>query len=231
MMKELLTNKILNGLPNVDFQRLLPHLEPVSIKSGDQVYRSGDDINSIYFPESAVISHLHVLGDGSTTEVSIIGSEGMIGLSALLVSQPPAYWTKATVGGSALRVRLEIMKREFDSGGEVQRLLLRYARARMDQLSQRAVCNGRHTVEERVCSWLLMLHDRVKENQLMLTHEQMALHLGVRRAGVTGIATNLKDRGIIDYKRGTVRIIDRQRLEATACECYEVVRRAALNVG
>ena len=229
-LNALLANKLLAALPAEDFERLLPHLEPVTLTAGEDLYRFEGGIHFAYFPESAVISQLHVLGDGSTAEAAMVGREGLAGLSAVFNAPQPVYWTRVLVAGSALRVRVDILKQEFGRARALQRVLLAYASARMAQLSQRAVCSGRHRVEERLCCWLLMLHDRVGEEQLQLTHDLMASHLGVRRAGITASATVLRDREIISYSRGLVRILDRRRLEAVACECYRMMVQPAERV-
>jgi CRP-like cAMP-binding protein len=224
----LLTNKILTELPGEEFARLLPHLEPVSLTCGEDLYGLGEGISSIYFPETAVISHLHILEDGSTTEGAMIGKEGLTGLSAIFSAPPALYWTQVTLSGTALRIRAETLQQEFARGEALQRLLLSYASARIAQLSQRAVCNGRHTVAERLSSWLLMIHDRVGDNPIPLTHEQIARHLGTRRAGITNAATALRDAQIISYSRGQISILNREALLGTACECYRALNRQTL---
>lgn len=221
----LLTNKILTALPGADFARLLPHLEPVSLAFGEELYGLGGSIRSVYFPETAVISHVHLLADGSTAEFAMVGREGMAGIFAVLASNHPSYCTQVLVAGSALRTSTEVIKQEFARGGALQRLLLSYTAARLAHLSQRAVCNGRHRVEERLCSWLLMVHDRAGDNQLTFTHDEIARHLGTRRAGITSAANALRENQIISYIRGQIRILDRERLEAVACECYQTLRR------
>jgi CRP-like cAMP-binding protein len=225
----LLTNKLLAGLPGEDFARLLPYLEPVSLSSGEDLYGVEEVIHDVYFPETTVISHLYLMEDGSTTSAAIVGRDGIVGLSTIFDARPALYWTQVTIGGSALRVSTEVIKREFARGGAMQRLLLGYTSIRLAQLSQRAVCNGRHKVDERLCTWLLMIHDRVCEEQLPLTHEAIAHHLGTRRAGVTTSCNALRDSGAINYRRGIIRILDRQRLEAAACECYQALRQIVEN--
>lgn len=223
----LLSNKLLVALPAEDFANILPHLEPVALTAGEDLYQFEGGVHFAYFPESAVISQLHVLADGNTTEAAMVGREGLAGLSAVFNAPQPTYWTRVLVAGSALRIRVDILKQEFARGRVLQKILLAYAGERMAQLSQRAVCSGRHRVEDRLCCWLLLLHDRVGEAQLQLTHELIASHLGVRRAGITDTANALRDRDIISYSRGLVRILDRRRLEASACECYEMMARPA----
>ena len=221
----LLTNKILTGIPGADFARLLPHLEPVELACDDNLYFLGDPAEFVYFPESAVVSHLHILSDGGTIEADMVGREGLTGLSAVFNSTPPDRWTKVTIGGSALRVRADVMRQEFSLCGGLQQVLLAYASERLAQVAQRAVCNGLHSVEQRLCSWLLMIHDRSGDTRLPLTHERIARHLGTRRAGITELATELRGRGHISYSRGLIRIVDRKGLEACACECYRVQSR------
>lgn len=224
----LLTNKLLTELPGEDFARLLPHLEPVSLSCDEHLYRLGEDVEEVYFPEGAVVSHLYLLADGSTTEAAMIGREGLTGLSSIFASPTQTHWTIAVIPGTALRVRVEVLKEEFARGGAMQRLLLAYAGAHIEQLSQRAICNGRHSVEERVCSWLLMIHDRAGDNRLPLTHERIAHHLGARRPGITEVAISLRDRNIISYTRGQICITDRPGLETAACECYRTLSRQNL---
>lgn len=225
----LLTNKLVTALPGEDFARLLPHLEPVSLSRGEDLDGHLEGIHYVYFPETAVISHLCFMKDGSMTATTVIGREGLVGLSTILGALSPSYYKKVIIGGSALRVETEVIKREFACGGAMQRLLLGYMSARLAQLSQRAVCNGRHRLDERLCTWLLMIHDRTGEEQLPLTHEEIAHHLGSRRAGVTTCCNALRDGGAITYRRGMIRILDRQKLEDAACECYQALRQTVEN--
>lgn len=221
----LLTNRILTEMPGADFARLLPYLEPVELTFEENLYFLGDPPDFVYFPESAVVSHLYVLSDGGTIEADMIGREGLTGLSAVFNSNSPDRWTKVLIGGSALRVRADVMRKEFALGGGLQRSLLAYASARLAHVAQRAVCNGLHSVEQRFCTWLLLLSDRAGEERLPLTHERIARHLGTRRAGITELATTLRARGHISYSRGFIRITDRRGLEACACECYTLQSR------
>ena len=220
----LLTNNLLAALPGEDFIPLLPHLEPISLACDEDISELNDSHRFVYFPETVVISHINVLENGSTSEAAVIGREGMTGLSTILSSHQTAYWTQVTIAGSALRVRTEVIKREFARGRALQRLLLGYAGASMAQLSQKAVCNNHHAVKERLCTWLLMIQDRVTDGQLPLTHEQIARHLGARRAGVTSAANALRYTGAISYSRARIQILDRQALESSACECYGILR-------
>jgi len=222
-----LTNKLLAQLPGADFARLLPSLEPISLLAGDNIHAFGQSISFAYFPETAVIAHLYLLEDGSMSAVSVIGNDGMIGLSAIFDSAAPLYETQITIGGTGLRISAEILKQEFARGAALQQVILNYASARMAQLSQKAVCNLRHRLDARLCTWLLMVQDRVREKQLRLTHEKIAHYLGTRRAGVSSACNALREDGIINYQRGTIRILERDLLEAAACECYQTFRQIA----
>ncbi len=224
-INELLTNRLLSALPPEDFSRLFPHLEPVSLTAGETLYKLDAEMRYAYFPETAVISHLYILAEGGMTEADMVGREGMTGLSAVFGAPAPSYLTEVSLAGSALRIRVEMLRQEFARGGALQQLMLRYASGRIALLSRRAVCNGNHRVEERLCAWLLMMHDRAGDTPLALTHERISRHLGTRRAGVTSAATLLRDRGVIGYTRGHIRILDRVALQAAACECYPAVRR------
>lgn len=225
-LNELLTNRLLSALPAEDFSRLFPHLEPVSLAAGEVLYKLDAEMRHAYFPETAVVSHLYILSEGGMTESDMVGREGMTGLSAVFGAPTPSYLTEVSLAGSALRIRMDTLRQEFARGGALQGLLHRYASGRIARLSRRAVCNGNHRVEERLCAWLLMMYDRAGDAPLTLTHERISRHLGTRRAGVTSAATVLRDRGVIGYTRGHIRILDRAALQAAACECYPAVRES-----
>jgi CRP-like cAMP-binding protein len=225
-LNELLTNRLLSALPAEDFSRIFPYLEPVSLAAGDVLYKLDAEMRYAYFPETAVVSHLYILSEGGMTEADMVGREGMTALSAVFGAPTPSYRTEVSLAGSALRLRVDALRQEFLRGGAMQQLLLRYASGRIALLSRRAVCNGNHRVEERLCTWLLMMHDRAGHQPLALTHERISRHLGTRRAGVTSAATMLRDRGVIGYTRGHIRILDREMLQAAACECYPAVRES-----
>jgi CRP-like cAMP-binding protein len=216
-------NQLLAHVPEEEMARLSPLLEPVTLARQEDVrgYQHGDHF--VYFPQNAVISHLSVFKNGSTAEVALIGSEGMVGLSTLFDARLPEQWARVSVAGSALRVKAATLKQEFARGGALQQLLLQYTGAYVKQVAQRAVCNGQHKIEERLAVWLLLLHDRVRDDLLPLTHEQIARRLGTRRSSITLAAVALQERGIISYVRGRIRVLERQALEQAACECYEVI--------
>jgi len=216
----LLTNKLLSSLPGAEFAELLPYLEPVSFRTGEFICEQGQEMHYIYFPETVVISQLSYLGDGSSSGVAIVGRDGLLGLTTILQNDRAQHWALATIGGSALRIRADEVRREFTKGGPVQRSILNYAHARLQQVSQRAVCNSRHRLEERLCTWLLMIDDRTNASHLPLTHEAISQHLGTRRAGVTNFCNVLRDNGVIAYHRALITILDRDALQKSACECY-----------
>jgi len=222
-MKEMLTNKILTGLLEAEFARLMPLLQPVSLSAGERLCEAGDTMRFIYFPESSVLSCQAEMQDGKSAEVGIIGFEGMAGITALVGSRPAAHFLNVSVGGSALRVGTDDFKREILHHDGVQQSLLAYAGEYVTQISQRSACAVFHTVEQRFAVWLLLVADRIEENVIQITQERIAEHLGVRRAGVTVVASAMQAAGAITYRRGNLRINDRQMLEAIACECYETL--------
>lgn len=219
-MKEMLTNKILTGLHHSDFERLMPLLQPVSLSPGERLSEPGDTMRFIYFPESAVLSCRAEMQDGKSTEVGMIGFEGMAGITAVVGSLPAVHSLNVSVEGSALRVSTEDLKPEILRGGGIQESLLAYAGEYVTQISQRSACAVFHTIEQRLAVWLLLLLDRIKDGVIQITQERIAEHLGVRRAGVTVVAAAMKDAGAISYRRGNLRVNDRQMIEAIACECY-----------
>jgi CRP-like cAMP-binding protein len=219
-MNEMLTNKILTGLRNADFERLMPYLQPVSLSAGERLSDAGEIMRFIYFPESSVVSCQAEMQDGKSTEVGMIGFDGMAGITAVVGSSVAAHSLSVSVGGSALRVSTDDFKREILRVDGVQQSLLAYAGEYVTQISQRSACAVFHTVEQRFAIWLLLLIDRTEDDVIQITQERIAEHLGVRRAGVTVVAAAMQDAGAITYKRGNLRVNNRQMIEAIACECY-----------
>lgn len=216
-------NRILASLPAEEYERLAPHLEPVELALSDVLFRPGETLTHAHFPVTAIVSLLTELADGGGMEVGLVGSEGLVGISAVLGGQETKV---ATVQGAgrALRVRVGALGEEVARGGALQGLLLRYTHALMAQISQSVVCNARHHIPGRLARWLLMYADRSPRRQFELTQEFMSNMLGVRRAGVSEAAEELQRLGLISYQRGDVTIIDRKGLEAYACECYGAVK-------
>ena len=219
-----LTNMILASLPAPEFKRLVPFFEPVSLLKGKDLVGVNESDGFVYFPESAVISHLYLLTNGGATAAAVIGSEGVIGIATMFESRPPVYCTRVMIEGEGLRVKAGVIKGEFARGESFQRLILTYMSKRLTQVSQRAVCNGRHRLLERLCTWLLMVDDRREKKPLPLTHADIANHLGARRSVMSGCCNTLREKGVIDYRRGHLTILDRTMLEASACECYQVLK-------
>lgn len=223
-MKRLLANRILGALPDRDFERMLPGLEPVSLNAFKGLDDTLEETRYVYFPEDVVVSHLTAFSDGNAVEVALTGREGMVGFGKVFGPQPASHWSRVTVPGIALRMRLELFSEEFCAGGHFRRLLLEHAGRHMAQISQRSACANRHRLAKRFATWLLSVHDRAGSDQLTLTQELIARRLGARRAGVTQLAIDLQKCGLIKYSRGRVRITDRRGLEHAACECYSALR-------
>jgi len=217
-------NRLLALLPVADFERLQPHLSPVALTAGQAIYDSGRVPDWIYFPTTAVVSFVHTTESGATTQVGLVGNEGVLGLAVLLGAKSLPDGAVVQIAGEALRSRGEVIADEFWRGGVFQHLLLRYLQALMTQISQTAACNQMHSVEQRLCRWLLLCLDRVESDEMTMTQEFLARMLGDRRESVTLAAGNLQSLGLIQYQRGRMAVLDRAGLEARACECYQVVR-------
>jgi CRP-like cAMP-binding protein len=205
-------------------ERLRPHLGHVSFKLGEVVYESGGRQRYIYFPTTAIISLLYLMENGSSAEMGVAGCEGLVGVALFMGGDTVPNRAVVQSAGDALRMRAEALREEFARGGTFQRLLLRYTQALMTQMSQTAVCNRLHTVEQQLCRWLLLSRDRLASDELVMTQELIANMLGVRREGVTHAAGRLQENGLISYARGRITILDRRGLEAAVCECYRVVK-------
>lgn len=216
-------NQILAKLPREDMTRLSATMEPVMLSHRESLNGVENGDCFIYFPQGAVVSQIYVLKDGNTAEVALVGSEGMVGLDFLFNSYTPDRWACVALAGSALRMRAKDFKKEFERSGALQQLLLDYAGDYVEQVSQRAVCNSQHRIEERFASWLAMMHDRAGRDLLFLTQEQIAYRLGTRRSSITLAAMALQDQHIISYVRGRIFILDRPALEMAACECYRAI--------
>jgi CRP-like cAMP-binding protein len=217
-------NRLLAGLPAEIYQRLRPGLEPVAFALGDVVYDTGRRMEHIYFPTTAVVSLIYTMEDGGTAEMGLVGNEGAVGIALFMGGETTPNQAVAQVAGGALRMKAQALLEEFRRGGSFQLALLRYTQALITQISQTAVCNRLHPVEKRLCRWLLLTHDRVPSDELLMTQEFIAHMLGVRREGVTAAAHHLQDAGMIRYSRGHITILDRARLEEATCECYGVVK-------
>jgi CRP-like cAMP-binding protein len=216
-------NRLLACLTAEEFEALAPHFERVSLSLSEVLFRPEEYLQHVFFPTTSIVSLLTDLSDGSGMEVGLVGSEGMLGISAILGGSETKVAT-VQAAGEALRLQAGKLLEEFNRGGTLQQALLRYTHALMTQISQSVVCNSRHPIEGRLARWLLMYHDRLKNDEFVLTHEFMANMLGVRRAGVSEVAEKLQEMGFISYERGHVTILNRKGLEDFACECYPAVK-------
>ena len=223
-IKKSFSNQLLNSLTEGDYMRLSPYLETVSLSGGEELNQPGENTSYVYFPEDVTVSQFQGFADGSTAEIIMVGKEGMVGLNAVFGSTPSPFWTQAMTAGNVFRIKTDVLKEEFLHNRSLQFLLLNYANKYIAQISQRVSCNIRHVAEARFCTWLLMLQDRTESECLRLTQEQIAVCLGINRPTVTNLAQSLKENGIIDYVRGCIKIRDRARLEASACECYQATK-------
>jgi len=216
-------NHLLAALPDEDFARVNSHLELVSLELGQVLYESGDRMTHIYFPTTAIISLLYIMQNGGTAEIGIAGNNGLVGIALFMGGDTTSNRAVVQSAGEAVRMEAAALRAEFKRGGVFQDISLRYTQALMTQISQTAVCNRLHNVEQQLCRWLLINHDQLPADKLVMTHDLIANMLGVRREGVSVAAGHLQDLGVIEYSRGTVHILDRKGLERVCCECYKVV--------
>ncbi|WP_375510203.1 Crp/Fnr family transcriptional regulator [uncultured Nostoc sp.] len=218
------SNKLLAALPASEYQRLVPHLKLVSLELHQILYEAGEPIAQVYFPEKSMVSIVTIMEDGSTAEVGIVSSEGMVGIPVILGNRITTTTSFVQVSGAAMQMNADVLRAEFNRGGAIQNLLLCYVQAIYSELAQAAACNRLHTLDERLARWLLTVSDRVESEDFLLTQEFISQMLGVRRSGVTVAASTLSQAGMISYKRGHITILNREDLEATSCECYRVIQ-------
>jgi CRP-like cAMP-binding protein len=216
-------NLLLAALPVADFERIGPHLEPVEFELGAVLYESGERLRYLYFPTTTIVSLLYVTENGSSTELAVTGYEGAVGIALFMGGDTTNSRAVVQSAGAALRLPASILEDEFRRGGSTQWLLLRFTQALIAQMTQTAVCNRHHSLEQQLCRWLLISLDRLQSNKLRMTQQLIADMLGVRREGVTEAAGRLQQDGAIRYTRGEITILDRARLEQYVCECYGVV--------
>jgi CRP-like cAMP-binding protein len=217
-------NHLLAALPGKAYKRLIPHLETVRLPFMEVLYESGEPITHVYFPNDGLISLLVVMEDETPREVGLIGNEGMLGIAVALGMKTTPTRALIQMPGSAVRMKAEALRDELKRGGAIQNVLQRYSHALFTQVSQSAACVSSHEVDKRLSRWLVMTHDRAPGDEFEMKHEFMAMMLGVTRSVVTIAAGRLQNEQMIRYTRGQVTILDRRRLEATACECYGVVK-------
>ena len=216
--KNLIENHLLATLPRGEYERILPHLEPVTFSLGESIYESGKQLKYIYFPTTSIVSLLYTMENGAAAEI------GVVGIALFMGGDTAPNRAIAQSAGDAFRMKSAALRDEFIRAGEFQLSLLRYTQALITQISQTAVCNRLHAIEQQLCRWLLLSHDRLQSDELKMTQELIANMLGVRREGVTYAAGRLQAEGLIKYTRGRITILNRKGLEATVCECYQVVK-------
>ena len=218
-------NRILAALPPEVQSRLFPHLELVAVPLGEVIYESGGALRHVYFPADSIISLLYVMESGASAEISVIGNEGVVGVSVFMGGETTPSRAIVQSGGSTYRLSTQKFKDEFIRHGALLVLLLRYTQALITQMAQTAVCNRHHSIDKQLCRWLLLSLDRIPENKLVMTQELIVNMLGVRRESVTDAAGKLQRLGVIEYHRGHITVLDRPKLEALSCECYAVVKK------
>lgn len=216
---------MLAALPEAEFQRWLPLLEAVELPLGMVLYESGQTLGHVYFPTTAIVSLLFVLEDGGSTEIAVVGNEGVVGISLFMGGESTPSRAVVQSAGKGLRLRSAAIKEAFARSPQVMHLMLMYTQALITQMTQTAVCNRHHTLDKQLCRWLLLSMDRLRGNELLMTQELIANMLGVRREGVTEAALKLQAAGLIRYARGHITVLDRPGLEQRTCECYVVVKK------
>jgi CRP-like cAMP-binding protein len=218
-------NHLLAQLPIEERQRWLPHLEFVHMALGEVTYEAGATLSHVYFPTTAIVSLLYVMENGAPAEIAMVGNEGVVGVSLFMGGGSTPSRGVVQSAGHAYRLRAQVLQDEFNKAGPVLHLLLRYTQALLTQMSQTAVCNRHHLLDQQLCRWLLLSLDRLQGKELVMTQELIANMLGVRREGVTEAAMKLQHANLIRYTRGHITVLDRDGLEKRSCECYAVVKK------
>jgi len=218
-------NRLLAALPQEDYEHILPHLERVKLPLNEVLCEAYFKMNHVYFPVNSIVSLVGVMENGDSAEISVVGNEGIVGISLFMGGDTTPSRAVVQAGGHGYRLKGNVLKHEFHRGGPMQRLLLRYTQALLTQMAQTALCNRHHTLDKQLCRWLLLSNDRLGDSEIVMTQELIANMLGVRREGVTEAARRLQHAGLIRYRRGHIDILDRQGLEDRTCECYEAVKR------
>ena len=217
-------NSLLAALPDPEWRRWEPLLEQVEMPLSQVLYEPGATLTHVYFPTTSIVSLLYVTEDGASAEIAVVGNEGLVGVSLFMGGESTPSRAVVQSAGHGFRLKAQLMKNEFNRAGPVLRLLLRYTQALITQMSQTAVCNRHHTLDQQLCRWLLLSLDRLQANELTMTQELIANMLGVRREAVTEAAGKLQHAGLITYARGHIRVLNRPGLEERTCECYAVVK-------
>ena len=217
-------NQILAALPAKEYARLLPNMELIQLPLGRVLYEPGVQMDYVYFPITGIISLLYVMQSGASAEIAITGNEGLVGVSLFMGGESTTSRAVVQNAGASYRLKADILRREFELGGPLQYLALRYTQTLMTQMTQTAACNRHHTLDQQLCRWLLLSLDRLPGDELTMTQQLIANMLGVNLAGVTGALDKLQAGGMIRHKNGLVTVLDRPLLEDRVCECYAVVK-------
>ncbi|MDF0750764.1 Crp/Fnr family transcriptional regulator [Marinobacter sp. 71-i] len=217
-------NLLIAALPQEARQRLVPNLELVNFPLGKVLYESGDTVKHVYFPTDCIVSLLYMMSNGASAEISVVGKEGIVGVAVFMGGESTTSRAIVQSAGTAFRLPRQQLKDEFNRHSEFLNLMLRYTQSLITQMAQTAVCNRHHSIDQQLCRWLLLSLDRLPSDELIMTQELIANMLGVRREGVTEAAGKLDRLGVIQYKRGHIRVLDRVKLERLSCECYAVVK-------
>jgi CRP-like cAMP-binding protein len=220
-------NRLLSALPPDAQARIFPKLKRIELPSGTIIDEAGQTVRRVYFPTDSIVSLLHEMLDGATAEVAVVGNEGVVGIAVFMGAESTPNQAVVQSGGLAFVLPATELRKEFHEHAEVRTLMLSYTQVLITQMAQTAACNRHHTIEQQLCRWLLLSLDRLPGERLKMTQELIANMLGVRREGVTEAAGKLQRIGVIEYTRGLIHVVDRERLERLSCECYEVVRREA----
>jgi len=224
-IKSAYQNQLLAAMPEAEWKRWLPDIEAVDLPLGKVLYEPGMTLSHVYFPTTAIVSLLYVLENGASAEIAVVGNEGLVGISLFMGGESTPSRAVVQSAGKGCRLPAQALKDEFNRGGAVLHLLLRYTQALITQMSQTAVCNRHHSLDQQLCRWLLLSLDRLEGSELVMTQELISNMLGVRREGVTEAALQLQAAKLISYSRGRISVLDRPGIEKRSCECYGVVKK------
>jgi CRP-like cAMP-binding protein len=218
-------NWLLSALADSEWQRIAAHLEPVDLRLGQMLFDSGGKPSHVYFPTTAIVSLLYVMENGASAEIAVVGNEGLVGISLFMGGQSTSSQAVVQAAGGGFRLPAAVLMEEFNRGGPVLHLLLRYTQALITQMAQTSVCNRHHALDQQMCRWLLLTLDRLHSSELVMTQELLSNILGVRRASISDAAGQLQKDGLIRYERGHISVLDRVAIERRSCECYAVVKK------
>ena len=218
-------NHLLGALPDLDFDLMARHLEPITLRLGESIYEPGGPLHHAIFPTTSIVSLHYVTASGASAETAVVGKEGMVGLALFTGGETTASSARVLVAGGAVRLPADQLRQALESVGPLRALLLRHALSLIVQITLFAACNRHHLIEQQFCRWLLSALDRLSSNHLVMTHDLVAHTLGVRRESITEVAVRLQHAGVISYRRGNISVLDRAGLERRACECYAAVKR------